>query len=64
MTNIKTEGIAHTLRHSYATYLILSGIDTRIVQELIGHENIKTTMIYTLITDIDKKKTQSSLDFL
>lgn len=61
---VKTEGTVHTLRHSYATHLIQSGIDIRVVQELLGHESIKTTMIYTHITDVDKKKTPSPLDFL
>ena len=59
MAKIKTEGTVHTLQNLYATHLIQSGIDIRIVQELLGHENIKTTMIYTQITDIDKKKTSS-----
>ena len=62
--NVQSEGSVHTLRHSYATHLIQSGIDIRIVKELLGHENIKTTMIYTHITDIDKQKTPSPLDFL
>lgn len=62
--NIKTDGTVHTLRHSYATHLIQSGIDIRVVQDLLGHESIKTTMIYTHITDIDKKRTPSPLDFL
>ena len=43
----------HTLRHTYATQLLQEGFDIRMVQELLGHENLNTTMIYTHVAQVE-----------
>ncbi len=63
-SGVDENATVHTLRHTYATHLILDGMDIRRVQELLGHNSIKTTAIYTHITDPMKKNIISPLDNL
>ncbi len=61
-SGIKKDATFHSLRHSFATHLLESGVNLNYIKELLGHSNIKTTMIYTKVTNTMIKSIKSPID--
>ena len=62
--DIHKHASVHTLRHSFATHLLMQGVNIRQVQEYLGHKNLETTMIYTHVVRELSPDAQSPLDAL
>ena len=62
LAGITKQASCHSFRHSFATHLIENGYDIRTIQELLGHSNVQTTMIYTHVAKKNKLGVKSPMD--
>ncbi len=61
-TNISKKITVHSLRHSFATHLLEQGTDISLIQKLLGHKDIKTTLLYTQISSSQLSKIKNPFD--
>jgi site-specific recombinase XerD len=61
---VKPRVTPHCLRHCYATHLLERGVDLRLIQEFLGHRAIKSTLLYTHLTDHSINRVHEALDFM